>query len=322
MPSLPQYVAFFSTVLFLLLHKCLSFQTPVVSRVHLMHNQKLGATFLTAKMQPSKIPLSMSMRPIETKAVLSALAATGGTPQAAFTGFALNSALAVGLAAMGQKVLTPAGLVHSTALGVLLWATLGWQGWATCVCYFAFGVLVTKVKMEEKEALGIAEGRGGRRGPENVWGSAATGALCALGTLLVPQLAIQLKVAYVASLATKLSDTFASEIGKAYGKRTFLITTLKPVPPGTEGAVSLEGTLAGVVGSIILAGFGAWGAHLMAPADIPACMVAAFIATNIESLLGATTQGKTSFLTNEVVNFINTLIGGVVALCFKCYMTI
>eukprot|EP00968_Pinguiococcus_pyrenoidosus_P015562 scaffold1437_cov268-Pinguiococcus_pyrenoidosus.AAC.12 len=39
---------------------------------------------------------------------------------------------------------------------------------------------------------------------------------------------------FVASLATKLSDTFASEIGKGFGKRTFLITTFKPVPPGTE----------------------------------------------------------------------------------------
>jgi uncharacterized membrane protein len=37
------------------------------------------------------------------------------------------------------------------------------------------------------------------------------------------------QVGYVASIATKLSDTFASEIGKAFGKRCFLITTLKPV---------------------------------------------------------------------------------------------
>ena len=46
------------------------------------------------------------------------------------------------------------------------------------------------------------------------------------------------------SSATKLADTFASEIGKAYGKTTFLITTLEKVPPGTEGAISAEGTAA------------------------------------------------------------------------------
>ena len=45
---------------------------------------------------------------------------------------------------------------------------------------------------------------------------------------------------YVASLATKLADTFASEIGKAYGKTTFLITTFERVEPGTEGAVLLS----------------------------------------------------------------------------------
>jgi len=30
-----------------------------------------------------------------------------------------------------------------------------------------------------------------------------------------------------------------------------LITTLKPVPPGTEGAISLEGTLASLLGSAL-----------------------------------------------------------------------
>lgn len=44
---------------------------------------------------------------------------------------------------------------------------------------------------------------------------------------------------------------------QAFGKRTFLITTLKSVPPGTEGAVSLEGTIAGVGGSLMIAGFAA-----------------------------------------------------------------
>lgn len=39
-----------------------------------------------------------------------------------------------------------------------------------CVLYLFLGQLVTKVGFDEKEALGIAEGRGGRRGPENVWG--------------------------------------------------------------------------------------------------------------------------------------------------------
>jgi uncharacterized membrane protein len=51
----------------------------------------------------------------------------------------------------------------------MLWNTLGWRGWTLCVLYLFLGSAVTKVKFAEKEKLGIAEGRGGRRGPENVW---------------------------------------------------------------------------------------------------------------------------------------------------------
>lgn len=150
------------------------------------------------------------------------------------------------------KVLTPEGLVHSLALGSMLWSTLGWRGWTTCVLYLFLGSVVTKVKYEQKAALGIAEGRGGRRGPENVWGSAATALICA-ALSVQPSNVFGLSydsliLGYVASLATKLADTFASEIGKAYGKTTFLITTFERVQPGTEGAISLEGTLAALVG--------------------------------------------------------------------------
>lgn len=215
-----------------------------------------------------------------------------------------------------KKLLTPAGYFHAWVLGVLVWGTLGWQGYLVVLFYFLAGSAVTRIGMAQKEAEGIAEKRSGARGPENVWGSAATAALCALGTLLPlpssPTLPLLL-LGYVASFSTKLSDTCASEVGKAYGKRTFLITTLQPVARGTEGAVSLEGTLAGVMGSAAIA-FLAWGVGLIDLVGVGFCVVAAFIATNLESLIGATLQGKVGWLTNEVVNAINTLLGAIAAI--------
>lgn len=162
--------------------------------------------------------------------------------------------------------------------------------------------------------MGIAEKRGGARGPENVWGSAATAMVCALLTSVVPAWTPALKVGYVASLATKLSDTCGSEIGKAYGKTTYLITTLKKVPKGTEGAVSLEGTLAGIVGSLLMVGVGAALGLIEGPAAAVACVVAAFVATTAESFIGATFQDSVPWLTNELVNLVNTLIGAAVAM--------
>lgn len=157
------------------------------------------------------------------------------------TAVAVNTALAAVGVAAEQRVLTPAGLAHAWGLGVILLGSfVGWQGYTTCVLYLVCGSAVTKVKKEDKEAAGIAEDRGGARGPENVWGSALTAALCAIVGSLVPSLQGVLAIAFVASLATKLSDTCASEIGKAYGKTTYLITTLQRVPRGTEGAVRLS----------------------------------------------------------------------------------
>jgi uncharacterized protein (TIGR00297 family) len=239
-------------------------------------------------------------------------------------GVGLNTVLSGVAFIAPKKLLTPAGLLHAWFLGVLLWGILGWQGYVVVMFYFLVGSAVTRIGMKQKEAEGIAEKRSGARGPENVWGSALIGALCALAIGIInwgffptpvqtQVIASLLLLGFVASFSTKLSDTCASEVGKAYGKSTFLITTLQPVPRGTEGAVSLEGTLAGLVGSAAIALF-AWGVGLINILGVVCCLLAAFIATNIESLIGATLQSKYTWLTNEVVNIVNTLIGAIAAM--------
>ena len=153
-------------------------------------------------------------------------------------------------------------------------------------------------------------------------GSAATGLVCALcASYGYPSLfgvsSNLFVLGYVASLATKLADTFASEIGKAYGKTTFLITTLERVPPGTEGAISAEGTLAALVGGLLLSAMAWWPLGLISGwKPLVISTMAAFWATNVESLLGATVQEKKGleWMTNEVINFLNTLIGAALAI--------
>ncbi len=234
---------------------------------------------------------------------------------------ALNTGLIAIAFLLPKKLLTPAGYGNAWILGVIVWGALGWRAYAITLFYFFVGSAVTKVGMAQKETAGIAEARGGVRGPGNVWGSALTGALCAAGVLAV-QLVYPnglglwqplLTLGFVASLSTKLSDTSATEIGKAYGQRTFLITTLQPVPAGTEGAVSLEGTAAGVVASLTLAALG-WAVGLISLAGIGICVIAAFGATTIESLIGATIEEKFGWLTHDLVNIINTTVGAILAI--------
>jgi uncharacterized protein (TIGR00297 family) len=213
------------------------------------HVTRMGAAAALAPVGPALL--------IDKNTLAAIWAGLGSTPEPA--GFAtaalVNGVLFAPLYLTGKfdSMLTPAGVAHAAMLGTTLWATLGWQGWTLCVLYLLAGSKVTKVKMADKVALGIGEGRGGRRGPENVWGSAATGCLCALATVVWPAHRSLLILGYVSAMATKLSDTFQSEVGKAYGKNCFLITTLQRVPRGTEGAVSVEGYAAGVGGSLIIA---------------------------------------------------------------------
>ncbi|GAB4218224.1 MAG: TIGR00297 family protein [Synechococcales cyanobacterium] len=218
----------------------------------------------------------------------------------------LNASLGLAAWFSPQQSLTRTGVIHAALLGLIVWGGLGWRGYVVVAAYFLVGTAVTRLGRTQKEAKGIAEKRGGARGPENVWGSAATGAVCALGYALWPHPLWWL--GYCASFAAKLADTVSSEIGKAYGQRTFLITTLQPVPAGTEGAVSVEGSLAGIVAAVGIAGLGtAIGADLgmVGWQWWLICTLAGIVATISESVLGVW-QDRIPGLTNEGVNALQT----------------
>ena len=220
------------------------------------------------------------------------------------------------LIAVAQRapLLTPGGWVHAGALGTILWGCLGWRGWVAVVAYLVLGSLVTRLGLREKQERGLAEARGGRRGPENVWGSASTGACLSLliGAGVEPR--SLLLVGFSASFAAKLADTFGSEIGKRFGRTTVLITSLRVVPPGTEGAISLEGTLASAAGSIAMT------LVMLALQLVPSwpvavlVMLVGLVATLGESLLGALVQDRVAWLSNELVNALQTLLAALLAM--------
>ncbi|CAK23910.1 DUF92 domain-containing protein [Synechococcus sp. CS-197] len=211
-------------------------------------------------------------------------------------------------------VLTRAGWCHAGILGTVLWGSLGWRGWLAVVAYLVLGSLVTKLGFARKLDLGLAEARGGRRGPENVWGSAFTGLVLAM--LIAAGLGSErlLLIGFAASFAAKLADTFGSEIGKRWGRTTLLITTLRPVPAGTEGAVSVEGTLASAAGSLLMTLVMALLGLLTSASAIVLVSVVGLLSTLLESLLGATGQGRWPWLSNELVNGLQTAWAALLAM--------
>merc|ERR1719491_633253 len=129
-----------------------------------------GDVFVQSTQISLKKPASTSLHmAIDNLSSLAQVVFTSTSTVPLLPSLLINSSLFFALRSKLSKVLTKEGVAHSLALGTLLWHTLGWRGWSTCVLYLVLGSLVTKVKFEEKEKMGIAEGRGGRRGPENVW---------------------------------------------------------------------------------------------------------------------------------------------------------
>ena len=217
-------------------------------------------------------------------------------------------------AAQRLPLLTRAGWFHAATLGTILWGCLGWRGWLAVVAYLAAGSLVTRIGFRDKQRRGLAEARGGQRGPANVWGSAATGAALALliGSGLQPQAV--LLAGFSASFAAKLADTFGSEIGKRWGGQPRLITTLQPVPAGTEGAISLEGTLASGLGSVLMSVV-LFSLQLLPNLAVSALvMLIGLLATLAESVLGAVAQDRVGWLSNELVNSLQTSLAALLTI--------
>ena len=228
-------------------------------------------------------------------------------------GFLLNFVL-ISLACR-YPLLTKSGWVNAGILGTILFGCLGWKGWLAVVIYLALGSLVTKLGYAYKKSKGISEGRDGKRGPENVWGSAATGAgLALIYNLVNGSGEYLLFMGFAASFAAKLADTFGSEIGKRWGKNTILITTFEPVSAGTEGAISLQGTLASIFGSFLMSVVMVFLGFIPTLSSFLIVFICGVVATLLESVLGAVAQDKTKWLTNELINFLQTSVASILSI--------
>ena len=222
--------------------------------------------------------------------------------------------------ATGIKILlrglTPAGVASSWLLGTLVFAAFGWKGYSIVCLYFVFGSAVTKLKIKQKELEGIAEARSGRRAPSSVWGSGVAAILCSIIALAYPSTNRLMRLGYVTSIASKLADTTSSEVGKAFGRTTFLSTTLKKVPRGTDGAISLEGTLGGLAAATCIGAIASAQGQLQGE-DALVCGLCAGVANWLESIIGATVQDKYEWLTNDVVNMIQISIAAATSIGIK-----
>ena len=221
---------------------------------------------------------------------------------------AVNAVVAA--AGWRARAVTWPGALTGWTIGTIVFTAAGWQGWTLLLAAFLVATVTTRLGMRRKVLLGIAEERGGRRGPGNALANTGLAAAAAAVAAASPHRDLAL-LALTAALVAGASDTVASEIGKAWGRHTFLVTSLTHVPPGTSGAISWEGTAAGVAAAALLAVL-AFALGLVPAAGVLIVVVAATFAAFVESALGATLEAP-GILNNDLLNFVNTACAAAVA---------
>ena len=216
--------------------------------------------------------------------------------------------------AYGLGMASPRGAAGGLLVGVPVYACLGPQGFALLVLFVVGGSALTKLGYDRKRRTGGAQEHGGRRGARNALANAGVAVLCAL--LYALGLSEAFSAAYVAAVGAAFADTAESEVGQLSRRWPRLVTTGRQVAPGTDGAVSPVGTLAGVAAAGLTAGLGlalglvgGWGAAALVA-------LAALVGTGADSLVGARLPG----LGNEATNVLCTLVAAVLALALLFFI--
>jgi len=240
---------------------------------------------------------------------------------------ALSAALCGVLSTLAYRkaVLNLDGSVAAFAVGMVI-GTLGDLTWLILLLLFLLSsFLATRYRFALKEAMGVQEGVRGERRASNVLANGIAPMAVAIAALPdLPAFPRSVSgVVFLSCLAVAGADTLASEIG-VLSRRTYLITTLRRVPAGTDGGVSPLGQLCAlgaalytaVVGWIALSYVaGAYGLTLTVPeptAFVAIPILVGFVGCQVDSVIGATLERR-GVVSKKTNNLISTGTGALLA---------
>lgn len=211
----------------------------------------------------------------------------------------LACVLALTIGSIFTKKIDLIGAITGGILTAAMFLGGGMTGIALIFSFFVLGSLASMWKKREKTTMGVAQENGGKRTYTHALANAGIAAVCGLLAWVDARHSTAFQVAMAASMAAALSDTFSSELGTIYGRRYTQLLTLAPAERGEDGAVSYEGSFAGLLGSLLMAlvyGIGTGWTHA------GAVFIAGVLGNVIDSVLGGSFQ-RWGYMNNHTVNF-------------------
>jgi len=250
----------------------------------------------------------------------------------ALAGLLLAGALA--FAARMARALSPGGALAALVVGTAA-VIAGWTWAVVLIAFFVSSSALSRVKRSAREArIGRIVEKGDERDATQVL---ANGGVFAAAALLASATGESLlTAAALGALAAATADTWATEVGTLAGAPPRSIVSLKPLPAGTSGGVTVAGTLASIAGASFISVV----AYLTGTGAAPAAVFFGGVSGSLaDSLVGATVQerrwcdrcseaterrthtcgmptriaGGVPGVRNDFVNVVCTLVGAAVA---------
>ncbi|HYX69656.1 MAG TPA: DUF92 domain-containing protein [Terriglobales bacterium] len=211
--------------------------------------------------------------------------------------------LAFALVARLLRAVSWSGAVAGALVTFMVFVGAGPGGFAGVAAVFLLTSLATRFGYRRKQALGTAEKREGRSARQVL---ANLGVAACAGAALLLRPTPVLLLAMAGALAEAAADTVSGEMGQALEPRAYLITNFHSVAPGTNGGISLSGTMAGCLAAFLVAG--TCGVTYVIPLPWIAPVAAAgVLGMMFDSVLGATAE-RPGALNNDAVNLLGTLL--------------
>lgn len=226
---------------------------------------------------------------------------------------AISLSVALGILFLISRNVTRSGAVAG-ALLAFAFALAPTPAPFVCFATFVFvGTFSSRIGRQRKSKLGVYQNEKGPRSWRNAVANCGLGALLVLlgrcaPDLIGPGMASALAIG---SLAAVCADTCASEWGTWLGGTPRSVLTLKPMPVGTDGAVTWTGNIAGLVAAAVIAGVASLSSGISGTGFV--WIVCAGVLGNLaDSIAGATVEPHFGRHGGSYVNFICSLAGALV----------